>query len=179
MPNLMTEYKQRILPELKEALGLDNVTQVPKLCKVTLNMGLGRVSNEKGAIEAAVKDLTRIAGQKSVITKASKSIANFKVREGWPVGCMVTLRREKMYYLMERLISVAIPRVRDFRGLPRGGFDGYGNYNMGIKEHIIFPEIDYDQIDRIRGMDIAITTSATNDEHAYALLKAFRFPLRS
>lgn len=179
MANLMKEYKERIVPELQRSLGFGNVMQVPRITRVTLNIGLGQAANEKGVLDSALKDISRIAGQKGIITRARKSVANFKVREGWPMGCVVSLRREKMYYFLERLIAVAIPRIRDFRGLPRRGFDGFGNYNMGVKEHIIFPEIDHDQIDRLHGMDIAITTSAVNDEQAYALLKAFRFPLRS
>jgi large subunit ribosomal protein L5 len=153
--------------------------QVPKITKITINMGLGEAVADKKVIENAVDDMIKIAGQKPIVTKARKSVANFKVREGWPIGCKVTLRRDRMYEFLDRLISIAIPRIRDFRGLNPKSFDGRGNYNMGVKEQIIFPEIDYDKIDTLRGMDITITTSAQTDEEGRALLQAFNFPLRS
>tara|TARA_B100000029_G_C16827244_1_gene686481 strand:- start:60 stop:524 length:465 start_codon:yes stop_codon:yes gene_type:complete len=153
--------------------------QIPKITKVTLNMGLGESVADKKIIENAVNDMTKIAGQKPVVTKARKSIANFKVREGWPIGCKVTLRRERMYEFLERLITIAIPRIRDFRGLNSKSFDGRGNYSIGIKEQIIFPEIDFDKIDSIRGIDITITTSARTNEEALALLTSFKLPIRT
>jgi large subunit ribosomal protein L5 len=153
--------------------------QVPKITKITLNMGLGEAVADKKVVEHAVGDMTKIAGQKPIVCNAKKSVANFKVREGWPVGCKVTLRRERMYEFLDRLVTIAIPRIRDFRGLNAKSFDGRGNYNMGIKEQIIFPEIDYDKIDQLRGMDITITTTARTDEEGRALLKAFNLPLRS
>jgi large subunit ribosomal protein L5 len=153
--------------------------QVPKISKITLNMGLGEALDNKNVLKSAADDMTRISGQKPIITNARKSVANFKVREGWPVGCKVTLRRERMYEFLERLIKIAIPRVRDFRGLPGKAFDGRGNYSLGLKEQIVFPEIDYDKVDALRGMNVTITTTASTDDEARALLKAFDFPVRS
>jgi large subunit ribosomal protein L5 len=178
MSRLQTYYKETVVPQLKEQLGLDNVMEVPKVTKITLNMGVGEAVGDKKVMDRAVGDMTAIAGQKPVVTNARKSVASFKIRDGWPVGCKVTLRRERMYEFMDRLVNVAIPRIRDFRGLNRKSFDGRGNYSMGVKEQIMFPEIDYDQIDVIRGMDITITTNAKNDEEALALLQAFNFPFR-
>jgi large subunit ribosomal protein L5 len=161
-----------------EQLDFDNVMQVPKVTKITLNMGVGEAVGDKKVMDRAVGDMTAIAGQKPIVNNARKSVASFKIRDGWPVGCKVTLRRERMYEFLDRLVNVAIPRVRDFRGLNRKSFDGRGNYSMGVKEQIMFPEIDYDQIDVIRGMDITITTSAKNDAEALALLQAFSFPFK-
>ena len=161
-----------------EQLGFDNVMQVPKVTKITLNMGVGEAVGDKKVMDRAVGDMTAIAGQKPIVNNARKSVASFKIRDGWPVGCKVTLRQERMYEFLDRLVNVAIPRVRDFRGLNRKSFDGRGNYSMGVKEQIMFPEIDYDQIDVIRGMDIAITTTAKNDKEALALLQAFNFPFK-
>jgi large subunit ribosomal protein L5 len=161
-----------------EQLGFDNVMQVPKVTKITLNMGVGEAVGDKKVMDRAVGDMTAIAGQKPIVNNARKSVASFKIRDGWPVGCKVTLRQERMYEFLDRLVNVAIPRVRDFRGLNRKSFDGRGNYSMGVKEQIMFPEIDYDQIDVIRGMDIAITTTAKNDTEALALLQAFNFPFK-
>ena len=160
-------------------LNLTNVMQVPRLTKITLNMGVGEAIGDKKTLESAVSDMTLISGQKPVITKARKSIAGFKVREGWPIGVKVTLRAARMYDFLERLIGIAIPRIRDFRGISAKQFDGRGNFSMGVSEQIIFPEIDYDKIDKLRGLDIAITTTATNDDEGRALLKAFNFPLKN
>lgn len=171
-------YKSEVVPGLQEKFGYKNPMQVPKITKITVNMGVGGAMTDKKLIEAAVGDMEKITGQKAVINKARKSVAAFKVREGWPIGCKVTLRRERMYEFLDRLISIAIPRIRDFRGLPGKSFDGRGNYSMGVKEQIIFPEIDYDKIDQLRGMDITITTSANTDEEARALLEAFKFPIK-
>ncbi len=179
MATLREVYKNEIAPKLKEELGLENVMEVPRITKITLNMGVGEALGDKKVLDNAVGDMEKIAGQKAVITKARKSIANFKVREGWPIGCKVTLRRERMYEFLERLISIAIPRVRDFRGLSPKSFDGRGNFAMGVTEQIIFPEIDYDQVDALRGMDITITTTARTDDEGRALLRAFNFPLKS
>ena len=162
-----------------ERFGYKSVMQVPRLIKITLNMGVGETVADKKILENAVADLTKIAGQKPIITKAHKSIATFKVRKGWPIGCKVTLRQDRMYDFLDRLVSIAIPRVRDFRGISPKSFDGRGNFSMGVKEQIIFPEIDYDKIDRIRGLDITITTNASSDEEGRALLQAFNFPFRS
>ena len=178
MARLQEYYRQTVAPQLQTELKLDNVMQVPRITKITLNMGLGEAVANKKILESATDDLSRISGQKPIVTKARKSVANFKIREGWPIGCKVTLRRERMYEFLDRLISVAIPRIRDFRGLPPRAFDGRGNYSMGLREQIVFPEIDYDKVDAIRGLDVTITTSATNDEQARALLKAFNFPIR-
>ena len=172
------KYKSEIAPRLKEELGLDNVMEVPRITKITLNMGVGEALGDKKVLEAAVADMERISGQKPVVTKARKSIAGFKVREGWPIGCKVTLRSERMYEFLERLISIAIPRIRDFRGVSPKSFDGRGNFAMGVSEQIIFPEIDYDKVDALRGMDITITTTARTDDEGRALLRAFNFPLK-
>lgn len=178
MANLADFYQREVVPALTEKFGYENVMQVPRIEKITLNMGLGEAIANKGVIEAAVGDMTRISGQKPVVTKARKSVAAFKIRDGWPIGCKVTLRRERMYEFLERLISIAIPRIRDFRGMSARSFDGRGNYSLGLTEQIVFPEVDYDKVDAIRGMDVTITTSATNDEEGEALLRAFKFPLR-
>lgn len=179
MANFKTKYREEILPKLKEELGVKNVHEVPRITKITLNMGVGEAIGDKKVIEHAMADLEKIAGQKAVVTKARKSVAGFKVREGWPIGVKVTLRRERMYEFLERLVDIALPRVRDFRGLSPKSFDGRGNYSMGVKEQIIFPEVDYDKIDTLRGLDITLTTTAKNDEEGRALLKAFNFPFRN
>ena len=176
---LEKHYKETVVPKLMEKFGYKNVMEVPRLVKVTLNMGVGEAAGNKKILENANADMTKIAGQKSVSTLSRKSIATFKIRDGWPIGCKVTLRRAKMYEFIDRLVNIALPRVRDFRGISGRAFDGRGNYNMGIKEQIIFPEIDFDQVDAIRGMDIAITTTAKSDEEAKALLEAFSFPFRN
>jgi len=179
MSRLQEQYRQEIVPKLMERLGITNVMAVPRITKVTLNMGVGEALADRKALEHAMSDLTKISGQKPVPCNARRSVASFKVREGFPIGCKVTLRRERMYEFLDRLINVAIPRIRDFRGISGKSFDGRGNFNMGVKEQIIFPEIDYDQVDAIRGLDISITTSAETDEAGRALLEAFSFPLRS
>lgn len=179
MANLQDYYKETVVKQLTEQFGYKSPMQVPRITKVTINMGLGEAINDKKIIDNAVNDLTLIAGQKPVVTMARKSVANFKVREGFPIGCKVTLRRTRMYEFLDRLITVAIPRIRDFRGLSPRSFDGRGNYSLGVKEQIIFPEIEYDKIDDIRGMDVTITTSAVTDEESRALLAAFNFPLRA
>lgn len=178
MAKLKELFNSELAPRLKEELGLANVMEVPRITKITLNMGVGEALADKKVLENAVGDLETISGQKAVITKARKSIAGFKVREGWPIGCKVTLRRERMYEFLERLVSIAIPRIRDFRGISPRSFDGRGNFAMGVTEQIIFPEIDYDKIDKLRGLDITITTTARTDEEGRALLRAFNFPLR-
>ena len=178
MSRLQTYYKETVVPQLMEKFSYGNVMEVPKITKICLNMGVGEAVTDKKVMDRAVGDMTAIAGQKPVVRLARKSVATFKIRDGWPVGCKVTLRRERMYEFMDRLVSVAIPRVRDFRGLNRKSFDGRGNYSMGVKEQIMFPEIDYDKIDTIRGMDITIATTAKNDEEALALLQAFNFPFK-
>lgn len=178
MARLKEIYKSEIAPKLKEELGLKNVMEVPRITKITLNMGVGEAIGDKKVLENAVSDLEKIAGQKPIVTKARKSVAAFKVREGWPVGCKVTLRREKMYEFLDRLVSIAIPRVRDFRGISPKQFDGRGNFSMGVTEQIIFPEIDYDKVDKLRGLDICISTTARNNEEGKALLKAFNFPFK-
>jgi large subunit ribosomal protein L5 len=178
MTALKEKYRSEIVPKLQEELGLDNVMAVPRITKVTLNMGLGEAVADKKILEAATADLEKISGQKVVVTKARKSIAGFKIREGWPIGCKVTLRGERMYEFLERLVDISIPRIRDFRGLNPKAFDGRGNYAMGVTEQIIFPEIDYDKIDKLRGLDITITTTARDDEEGRALLSALRFPFR-
>jgi large subunit ribosomal protein L5 len=178
MASLKKLYNEEIALKLKEELNLDNVMQVPRITKVTLNMGVGESIADKKALESAVRDLEKISGQKVVVTNARKSIAGFKVREDWPIGCKVTLRRERMYEFIERLVSIAIPRIRDFRGISPKQFDGRGNFSMGVTEQIIFPEIEYDKIDKLRGLDICITTSARNDDEGRALLKAFNFPFK-
>ena len=179
MSSLKEIYNKEIAPKLMKELNLTNVMQVPRLTKITLNMGVGEAIGDKKTLESAVSDITLISGQKPVITKARKSIAGFKVREGWPIGVKVTLRASRMYDFLERLIGIAIPRIRDFRGISAKQFDGRGNFSMGVSEQIIFPEIDYDKIDKLRGLDIAITTTATNDDEGRALLKAFNFPLKN
>ena len=178
MATLRERYDSEIAPKLREELGLANVMEVPRITKITLNMGVGEAVGDKKVMENAVSDMTKIAGQKPVVTLARKSIAGFKIRDGWPIGCKVTLRRERMYEFLERLISIAIPRVRDFRGVSPKSFDGRGNFAMGVTEQIIFPEINYDEIDAIRGMDITITTTARNAEEGKALLEAFNFPFK-
>lgn len=178
MARLQAIYRKDIVPKLKKAFNFKSVMQVPKITKITLNMGVGEAVDDKKAITAAVADLEKISGQKVVITLARKSIAGFKVREGWPVGCKVTLRRERMYEFLDKLITIALPRVRDFRGLTIKSFDGRGNYSLGFKEQIVFPEIEYDKIDAVRGLDITITTSAKNNKEAQALLEAFNFPFK-
>ena len=178
MARLQEIYKTEIMPKLKEELGVGSVMQVPKITKITINMGVGEALADKKVLENAVRDLEQITGQKAVITKARKSIAAFKVREGWPIGCKVTLRNDRMYEFLDRLITVAIPRIRDFRGISPKQFDGRGNFSMGVTEQIIFPEIDYDKIDALRGLDIAITTTAKTDDEGRALLKAFKFPFK-
>lgn len=178
MAQLREFYKKEVIPALTKEFGYDNPMRVPKITKVVLNMGVGEALTDKKVLENAANDLTQISGQKVVITKARKSIAGFKVREGWPVGCKVTLRGERMYDFLERLVGISIPRIRDFRGLNPKSFDGRGNYAMGVTEQIIFPEIEYDKIDSLRGLDIAITTTAETDEEGRALLRAMRFPFR-
>ena len=178
MSRLREYYKDTVVSQLKDQFGYKSVMEVPKLEKITLNMGVGEAIGDKKVIQHAVDDMTKIAGQKPIVNNARLSVAGFKVREGWPIGCKVTLRRERMYDFLDRLVSIAIPRVRDFRGLKSNAFDGRGNYSMGIQEQIIFPEIDYDQIDMIRGMDITFTTSAKTDDEARALLTAFNLPLK-
>jgi len=178
MATLKDRYRSEIAPKLKEELGLANVMEVPRVTKITLNMGVGEAVGDKKVLENAVADMQKIAGQKPVVTKSRKSIAGFKIRDGWPIGCKVTLRDERMYEFLERLIAIAIPRIRDFRGISGKQFDGRGNFSMGVTEQIIFPEIDYDQVDKLRGMDIVITTSAKNDEQGRALLSAFNFPFK-
>lgn len=178
MARLKQFYKDSVVKSLTEQFGYTSVMQVPRIEKITLNMGVGEAVADKKVMENAVSDLEKIAGQKAVVTKAKKSVASFKIRDGYPVGCKVTLRRERMYEFLDRLITVAIPRIRDFRGISAKSFDGRGNYNMGVKEQIIFPEIEYDKIDALRGMNITITTTAKTDEEAKALLAAFSFPFR-
>lgn len=179
MARLQQIYKSEIVPKLKSELGVKSVMEVPKITKITVNMGVGEALADKKILENAVRDLEQITGQKAVVTKARKSIAAFKVREGWPIGCKVTLRNDRMYEFLDRLITVAIPRIRDFRGISPKQFDGRGNFSMGVSEQIIFPEIDYDKIDALRGLDIAITTTAKTDEEGRALLKAFNFPFKA
>lgn len=178
MARLKEIYRKEIAPKLREELELKNVMEIPRITKITLNMGVGEAIGDKKVLENAVADLEKIAGQKAVVTKARRSIAGFKVREGWPVGCKVTLRREKMYEFLDRLISIAIPRVRDFRGISPKQFDGRGNFSMGVNEQIIFPEIEYDKVDKLRGLDICISTTARTNEEGRALLKAFNFPFK-
>ena len=178
MARLHDIYNETIVGELVKTLGYKNVMQIPKITKITLNMGLGEAVGDKKIVEHAVNDMTKIAGQKPVVTMSRKSIAGFKIRDGWPIGCMVTLRRERMYEFLDKFINISIPRVRDFRGLNPRGFDGSGNYNLGFNEQIIFPEIDYDKIDKLRGLNISITTTAKNDMEGKALLDAFNFPFK-
>ena len=179
MARLHVHYREKIVPELKAKFGYKSVMEVPRLTKITLNMGLSEAVADKKIVEHAVGDMTKIAGQKPVVTKARKAIAGFKIREGYPIGCMVTLRGARMYEFLDRFITIALPRVRDFRGISGKAFDGRGNYNIGVKEQIIFPEIEYDKIDTLRGLNISITTTAKTDEEAKALLTAFRFPFRN
>jgi len=176
---LHTIYREKIVPELMAKFGFTSVMQVPRLQKITLNMGVGEAVSDKKVMDSAVGDMTKIAGQKPVVTKSKKPIAGFKIRESVPIGCMVTLRGVRMYEFLDRFVTVALPRVRDFRGISGRSFDGRGNYNIGVKEQIIFPEIDYDKIDAIRGMNISITTSAKNDDECRALLAAFKFPFKN
>lgn len=178
MARLKAHYEDTVVKQLMERFGYKNVMEVPRITKITLNMGLGEAVVDKKKIEHAVADMATIAGQKPVVTRARKSIAGFKIRDGYPIGCKVTLRRERMFEFLDRLVNVALPRVRDFRGLNAKAFDGRGNYNMGIREQIIFPEVDYDKIDALRGMDITITTTAKTDEEGRALLEAFQFPFK-
>lgn len=179
MARLHQHYRENVVRQLQQRFGYASVMQVPKITKITLNMGVGEAVGDKKILEHAVKDMRAIAGQQPVVTHARKSVATFKIREGWPIGCKVTLRRERMYEFLDRLINIAIPRIRDFRGLNPRAFDRRGNYSMGVKEQIIFPEIDYDKVDALRGMDITITTTARTDEEGRALLEAFRFPFRN
>ena len=179
MARLQEIYKEKVVPQLVEKFGYKSVMEVPRLTKITLNMGLGEAVADKKVLEHAVGDLTKIAGQKPVITKSRKAIAGFKIREGYPIGAMVTLRGNAMYEFLDRFVTVALPRVRDFRGVSGKAFDGRGNYNIGVKEQIIFPEIDYDKIDALRGLNISITTTAKTDEEAKALLAGFKFPFRN
>ncbi len=178
MARLQDHYKDKVVPQLMEQFGYSTVMQVPRIEKITLNMGVGEAVGDKKVMEFAVGDMEKIAGQKPVVTKAKKSVAGFKIRDGWPIGCKVTLRRDRMYEFLDRLINIAIPRIRDFRGLSAKSFDGRGNYSMGVKEQIIFPEVEYDKVDALRGMDITITTSAANDEECRALLDGFNFPFK-
>jgi large subunit ribosomal protein L5 len=179
MATLKEKYRSEIAPALKEELGLANVMEVPRITKITLNMGVGEAVGDKKVLDSALADMTKIAGQKPVVTKSRKSIAGFKIRDGWPIGCKVTLRDERMYEFLDRLISIAIPRIRDFRGISPKSFDGRGNFAMGVTEQIIFPEINYDEVDTLRGMDIVITTTAASDDQGRALLRAFNFPFKS
>ena len=178
MARLQEFYKETVVPQLREQLGIENAMEVPKITKITLNMGVGEAVNDKKVIQKAVEDMTLISGQKASVTIARKSVASFKIRDGYPIGCKVTLRRERMYEFLDRLIAIAIPRIRDFRGLNGKAFDGRGNYNMGVQEQIVFPEVDYDNVDSVRGMDISITTTAKDDEQGRALLEAFSFPFK-
>lgn len=178
MSTLREQYKRELLFSLKKKLNLKNIMEVPKLIKITINMGVGEAVNDKKIIDNAARDLSLISGQKAVITRSKKSIAGFKIRDGWPIGCKVTLRGDRMYEFLDRLINISLPRTRDFRGLSTKSFDGRGNYSFGIKEHIIFPEIDFEKIDNVRGMDITFTTNAKDDDSAKALLEVFGFPFR-
>ena len=179
MTRLQDNYRQNVVPRLMEQFSYGNVMQVPRVTKITVNMGLGEAITNKNVLATATDELARIVGQKPIVTMARKSVANFKVRKGWPVGCKVTLRRARMYDFLDRLISVAIPRIRDFRGLSPRSFDGRGNYSFGFREQIVFPEIDYDKLDAVRGLDVTITTAASTDQEAEALLREFNFPLRT
>ena len=179
MARLQQHYKEKVVPELVTKFGYKSVMEVPRISKITLNMGVGKSTQDKKILDNAVADLTKITGQKPVVTKAKKSVANFKVRAGFPIGCMVTLRGQRMYEFLDRLVSIAIPRIRDFRGLSNRSFDGRGNYSLGVREQIIFPEIEYDKIDTLRGLNISITTTAKTDDEARALLAAFRFPFKN
>lgn len=179
MGRLLAYYREQIVPQLKKEFDYQSVMQVPKITKITINMGIGEAASDKKVLAAAVGDMAKIAGQQPIVTNARKSIAGFKIRAGWPIGCKVTLRKKRMYEFLDRLVSIAIPRIRDFRGLNPKSFDGQGNYSMGVNEQIVFPEIDYDAIDRLRGLDITITTTAKSSEEGLALLKAFNFPFKS
>ncbi len=179
MARLQNYYKQTVRPELTAKFGYKSVMEIPRISKITLNMGVGEAVGDKKILEHAIGDMAKIAGQKPVTTKSRKSIAGFKIREGYPIGCMVTLRGNQMYEFLDRLVSIALPRIRDFRGISGKSFDGRGNYNLGVKEQIIFPEIEYDKIDTLRGMNISITTTAKTDEEAKALLAAFKFPFKN
>jgi Ribosomal protein L5 len=179
MARLQQFYQEKVVPDLKAKFGYKSVMEVPRITKITLNMGVSEAVADRKVIEHAVNDLTKIAGQKAVVTKTRKAIAGFKIRENYPIGCMVTLRGRRMYEFLDRLVSIALPRVRDFRGVSGRAFDGRGNYNVGVKEQIIFPEIEYDKIDALRGLNISITTTAKTDEEAKALLSAFSFPFRN
>jgi large subunit ribosomal protein L5 len=178
-PRLKAHYREKVVPDLMKRFGYKSTMEVPRLTKITLNMGVGEAVSDKKVMDNAVGDLSKIAGQKPVVTKSKKAIAGFKIRDGVPIGCMVTLRGARMYEFLDRFVTVALPRVRDFRGISARSFDGRGNYNIGVKEQIIFPEIDYDKIDAIRGMNISITTSAKTDEECRALLAAFKFPFKN
>ena len=178
MSRLQTYYKEKLTPQLMDELKLKNVMEVPKITKITLNMGVGEAVTDKKVMAIATADMAAISGQKPIVRNSRKSVASFKIRDGWPVGCKVTLRRERMYEFLDRLVNISIPRIRDFRGLSRKSFDGRGNYSFGISEQIMFPEIDFDKIDTIRGMDITITTNAKNDAEGLALLQAFNFPFK-
>jgi large subunit ribosomal protein L5 len=178
MARLQDYYRETVVKQLLEEMKYDNVMEVPRIEKITVNMGVGEAAADKKVLEHAVSDMTKITGQKPIITLARNSVAGFKIREGWPIGCKVTLRRERMYEFLDRLIAIAIPRIRDFRGMNPKSFDGRGNYSMGVREQIMFPEISYDKIDALRGMDITITTSAKTDDEGRALLKAFNFPFK-
>lgn len=179
MARLQDLYRDEIAKKLHEQFGYKNVMEIPRITKITINMGVGEAIGDRKVMEHAMSDMEKISGQKGIVRNARKSVAGFKLREGWPVGCKVTLRRERMYEFLDRLINIAIPRIRDFRGMSARAFDGRGNYNMGVREQIIFPEVDYDKIDALRGMDINITTTARNDEEGRALLAAFNFPFKS
>ena len=178
MSRLQTHYKETLIPQLMDKLALENIMEVPKITKITLNMGVGEAVTDKKVMAHATGDMTQIAGQKPIVINARKSVAAFKIRDGWPIGCKVTLRDERMYEFLERLIGIAIPRIRDFRGVSPKSFDGRGNFAMGVTEQIIFPEINYDEVDTLRGMDITITTSAKTDDEGRALLRAFNFPFK-
>lgn len=179
MSRLQSFYRETVVKQLSDKFGYKSAIQVPRITAVTLNMGVGEAVGDKKVLENALADLANISGQQAVVTRARKSVAGFKIREGWPVGCKVTMRRERMYEFLDRLITIAIPRIRDFRGFSPKSFDGRGNYNLGVSEQIIFPEVDYDKIDAIRGLDVAITTTARTNEEGLALLSAFSFPFRS
>jgi len=179
MTRLQEHYKEKVVPELTQKFAYKSSMEVPRIEKITVNIGVGKATQDRKILDNAVGDLTKITGQKPVVTKAKKSIANFKVRVGYPIGCMVTLRGQRMYEFLDRLVSIAMPRIRDFRGVSNRSFDGRGNYSLGVKEQIIFPEIDYDKIDTLRGMNISITTTAKTDDEARALLAAFRFPFKT
>ena len=179
MSRLENLYKEEVVAKLIEEFGYKNVMEVPRITKITLNMGVGEALGDKKLMDSAVADMEAIAGQKAIVTKARKSVAGFKVREGWPIGCKVTLRRDRMWEFMDRLVDISLPRVRDFRGINPKSFDGRGNYSMGVKEQIIFPEIEYDKVDKVRGMDVTITTTAKTNDEGRALLKALQFPFRN